>query len=123
MSISQPTEVTLYGVLFVSNTADIGGAIALTSTGEEPTQFEACTFDSNSAVDGGALYMSTNEGMDVVRNCTFYGNHAGKSIEREASRTDDVQTALQRVGLLQVPIVACTLNEIPKQASCYTCTS
>ncbi|CAM9483258.1 unnamed protein product, partial [Ectocarpus fasciculatus] len=76
MSISQPTEVTLDGVLFVSNTADIGGAIALTSTGEEPTQFEACTFNSNSAVDGGALYMSTNEGMEVVRNCTFYGNHA-----------------------------------------------
>ncbi|CAM9433543.1 unnamed protein product, partial [Ectocarpus sp. 13 AM-2016] len=76
MSISQPTEVTLYGVLFVSNTADIGGAIALTSTGEEPTQFEACTFDYNSAVDGGALYMSTNEGMEVVRNCTFYGNQA-----------------------------------------------
>ncbi|CAB1102169.1 unnamed protein product [Ectocarpus sp. CCAP 1310/34] len=101
MSLSQPTEVTLYGVLFVSNTADIGGAIALTSTGEEPTQFEACTctFDSNSAVDGGALYMSTNGGMEVVRNCNFYGNRAGESIERKASRTDDVQAALQRVEI------------------------
>ena len=78
MSISQPTDVRVHGVSFVSNTAEVGGAVALTSSGANPTELRDCTFESNTAVDGGALYMSTNEWTEIVHNCSFDGNNAGK---------------------------------------------
>lgn len=78
MTISKPTEVRVERASFVFNVAEIGGAVALTAAGAQPTYFYDCAFESNDATDGGAVYMSTNEGQEVVYNCTFYGNHAGE---------------------------------------------
>lgn len=87
MTISKPTDVRVEGVSFVSNSAEIGGAVALTAAGEQSTRLEDCAFESNTASDGGAVYMSTNEGQEVVYNCSFHGNHAGEMIYGRATMT------------------------------------
>ncbi|CAM9428829.1 unnamed protein product [Scytosiphon promiscuus] len=85
MTISKPADVWIGGVSFVSNVAEIGGAVALTAAGEQPTRFDDCAFELNGATDGGAVYMSTNEGQEVVYNCSFFGNYAGKTIDGGAT--------------------------------------
>ena len=79
MSTSRSTDARVHGVSFVSNTAEVGGAVALTSSAANPTKFRDGTFESNTAVGGGALYMSTNEWTEVVHSCSLDGNNAGKS--------------------------------------------
>lgn len=86
MSVYAPQELRITGSTFVSNAAEIGGAIALTSSGEEGTEFHGCTFEKNSAKDGGALYMYTNEWDESVSNCTFRENYAGDPRQIENKR-------------------------------------
>lgn len=77
------------GVRFVSNAAQVGGAAAVTSSGNEwtkegngnalqenPTTFRGCTFTDNIAdATGGAIYSAA--GVDYMVDTVFYGNVAG----------------------------------------------
>lgn len=77
------------GVRFVSNAAQVGGAAAVTSSGndltkegngnalqENPTTFRGCTFTENFAdATGGAIYSAAGE--DYMVDTVFSGNVAG----------------------------------------------
>ncbi|CAM9621188.1 unnamed protein product [Ectocarpus sp. 6 AP-2014] len=68
-------KVTLDNAVFRSNDATWGGAVALVSCGEDETVqgsaavTSACTFDSNSASDGGGIYSAS--GFDDVSDSIF----------------------------------------------------
>lgn len=78
MSISSPEQLWVRGTSFVSNTASFGGAIALNSGVDASRTFEECTFEENMASDGGALYLYTSAGQDVVLGSVFLRNYAGE---------------------------------------------
>lgn len=77
MWMSAPTAHNIYGSIFVSNVAEFGGAVWLTSTENISREFEECLFEGNEATDGGALYFYTSAGTDIISSSAFSYNHAG----------------------------------------------
>lgn len=83
MSIATPGELCINGATFVRNMAASGGAISVVSTTTKVSGLDYnlthCTFQSNNASDGGALYLF-NSARDVnVKHSIFRGNYAGES--------------------------------------------
>lgn len=78
MLITAPDDLDLSGSRFNLNRAEFGGAISLTSTREETREFGDCSFESNEATDGGALYLYTGAGTAAVINSTFVRNYASE---------------------------------------------
>lgn len=75
---------------FVLNKAASGGAImivATTSTGSDPFLLRSCTFDRNSATDGGAVYLFNSARAMTVEESVFLDNSAGKGHSHETKQT------------------------------------
>ncbi|CAM9420172.1 unnamed protein product, partial [Laminaria digitata] len=47
------------GVVFESNSAEIGGAMYIAASGNTESEFSACVFARNKATDGGAIFVIT----------------------------------------------------------------
>ncbi|CAM9354539.1 unnamed protein product, partial [Laminaria digitata] len=77
LSITAPVALEVQGTLFKGNHAQFGGAIALTSTEDGEKQFDTCTFESNTATaDGGAMYLYTSAGREIIHRSIFRNNFA-----------------------------------------------
>ncbi|PRP74860.1 tyrosine-protein kinase Fps85D-like isoform 2 [Planoprotostelium fungivorum] len=66
---------SLYNVSMSNNTAQMGGAVYITSGGQGNSSFFSCSFVHNSADKGGAVYASVKEGL-VVMDSTLTDNVA-----------------------------------------------
>ncbi|CAM9517492.1 unnamed protein product, partial [Laminaria digitata] len=79
MHIENTHQLECTGVTFELNSAQLGGAIYVVSTGVTLTQFNACVFEQNEAPEGGAMYLATGSGVDKFTSSVFRGNFASKS--------------------------------------------
>ncbi|CAM9943247.1 unnamed protein product, partial [Laminaria digitata] len=78
LSITAPATLEVQGTLFKGNHAQFGGAVAMTSTEGIKTKFDTCTFESNTVIaDGGAMYLSTSAGREIIIRSIFRNNLAG----------------------------------------------
>ncbi|CAN0368846.1 unnamed protein product, partial [Laminaria digitata] len=78
MHIEDTHQLECTGVAFEQNSAQVGGALFVVSTGVTLTQFSACVFERNEAPDGGAVYLETGSGVDRFTSSVFRGNFASK---------------------------------------------
>ena len=82
MSIGDPSELSVVGALFRSNSANLGGAVSVTAVQEEQRTFMSCRFEDNTAIaDGGAMQFIAGGGVDFVSSSTFRNNFAGEIVE------------------------------------------
>lgn len=70
------TNLTVSNCIFENNHAGYNGGVVY-SYGNDSTDFTNCTFTSNSAYDGGAVYTSSDS--TTFTNCTFTSNEASNS--------------------------------------------
>lgn len=73
-----PDQVNMSGSTFVSNEARLGGALSLTSLIHKQRIYHNCTFVNNTAIDGGAMYLYGDAGVDSVTGSLFRDNYASK---------------------------------------------
>lgn len=99
---------------FSSNTATLGGAIALGSPENNDRVYDQCTFIDNKALDGGAMYLFGDAGVDIINSSVFRGNHASKSVpagsfisKHEFESSHRATAAVYESVLLQIPVVYC----------------
>lgn len=86
MSLGDPGELTIVGVNFTRNKANVGGAVSVTAVQNREREYIACRFENNKATaDGGAIYFVTGGGSDNVTSSVFRGNFAGEITERRLS--------------------------------------
>lgn len=71
-------QLSVSDATFTANTARLGGAVYIAGVNEHVTAFTSCIFEVNSAEDGGALYLYTNIGIDMITSSVFRGNVARK---------------------------------------------
>lgn len=62
---------------FESNQAEVGGAIYTSHVEDKMSEFKGCVVHDNTAVDGGALYFQSSQGIHTVTSSVFVGNVAG----------------------------------------------
>lgn len=77
ISLANPDELNLTGVIFTFNEAGFGGAVALASTVWAPAQIQRCSFEYNNATNGGAMYLS-GVGQTLLQGSFFRYNVAGE---------------------------------------------
>lgn len=77
--ISQSIKSSITNASFTSNTAPIGGAIALWSPFSNERTYDDCVFIGNTAADGGAMYLYGDSGRDIITGSVFRENYASKS--------------------------------------------
>lgn len=70
-------ELLVSHATFTANRAELGGAAFVSGAVGRNSKFISCVFEGNSAEDGGAVYLYTNEGSDVFNTSVFRGNMAG----------------------------------------------
>ena len=70
---------TIRNCSFISNTASVGGAIYNTENGTSNPILFNCSFISNTASAGGAIYNNAIDGTSspILTNCSFEGNSSG----------------------------------------------
>lgn len=64
---------------FESNTALFGGAVYTSDVRESQSALVGCVLIGNGAIDGGALYFQSQQGVDSVASSIFMENKAGTS--------------------------------------------
>lgn len=79
MSIVTPEFLEIRGAKFTSNVAELGngGAVSMRAANDYNRDFIGYRFERNEAIAGGALYLSTSEGEELIADSTFSGNYAG----------------------------------------------
>ena len=103
MLITAPESLDLSGSNFISNQAEFGGAVSLTSTKEETREFGECYFEENRATDGGALYLYTGAGTAAVKDSDFVKNHASEMSRNGAVANTFMWSTFSTVGRLCSP--------------------
>lgn len=84
MHFVRPDQVEISDALFKSNIGSLGGAAYIAAVDHNQTVFSACVFEGNEAEDGGALYLYTGSGLDIINSSAFTNNYAGGSRELQA---------------------------------------
>lgn len=79
--LTHPVKAVIMDVSFDSNQAIFGGALSLTSTSGSLVEIESCHFEGNNASNGGALY-NRGQGQSFVKGSVFYRNVAGEISSR-----------------------------------------
>lgn len=79
MDIESNVFQNVSGSLFSAHEASIGGAVFSTNIRGEEMVIDACVFEENKAIDGGALYLNSFGETDTVTASFFRGNVAGES--------------------------------------------
>ena len=85
MHVAGPEHFNVSGVTFFSNKAGSnGGAVSLAITDESTTEvftraFYDCQLEGNTALLGGALYISSGEGNVVIQQSSLRYNVAGEN--------------------------------------------
>lgn len=79
MSIVTPDLLEIEGATFTSNVAGLGngGAVSMIAADDQNRIFLGCRFERNKAVTGGAVYLYTSTGIEMVDDSIFIGNYAG----------------------------------------------
>lgn len=77
--ISQSAQSVITNAIFTSNTAPIGGAIALWSPFPNERTYDDCVFIGNTAADGGAMYLYGDSGRDIITGSVFRENYASEN--------------------------------------------
>lgn len=62
---------------FYRNKAKLGGAVYIALASEKASNFSNCMFDGNEGGDGGAVYLYTGGGVDIITSSVFRHNFAG----------------------------------------------
>lgn len=85
ISLTDPAEFYIGGTYFSANKAESGGAVSLTAT--EPTKggFERCRFDSNEALNGGALHFTTGDTGGTEKPSFVQDSVFRRNVARESS--------------------------------------
>lgn len=79
ISMERLDKLDISDVTFMANEAELGGAAYIAGADENENHFSYCVFEGNSAEDGGALYLYTNNGVDMFNASIFRGNFARMS--------------------------------------------
>ena len=88
MHMAAPDDFNVSGVTFFSNQAGAnGGAVSLAITDESTTgvftrAFYDCQLEGNTALFGGALYISSGEGSVVIQQSSLRYNVAGENTSK-----------------------------------------
>lgn len=78
ISIGDLDNLNMSDVSFISNEAESGGAVGLTSTKWATAGFQRCRFESNKATRGGALFLD-GEVQSICHDSSFRLNVAGEA--------------------------------------------
>lgn len=86
--LAATVKSSITSVTCTANKAELGGAIAITSPGSfNERVYDKCVFADNTATDGGAMYMYSYPGSDVITDSAFRGNYASEiqltSVDRD----------------------------------------
>lgn len=81
ISLTNPVNVNISNVAFTLNSAESGGAAAITSSVWAPAGVKRCRFESNNATRGGGLHIS-GEIQTFLEQSSFRRNVAGETLSR-----------------------------------------
>ena len=87
IDLAAAVKSSITSVTCTANKAELGGAIAITSPSLNERVYDKCVFADNTATDGGAMYMYSYPGSDVITDSAFRGNYASEiqltSVDRD----------------------------------------
>lgn len=96
MSMDTLYDLHVDNTSFALNKAASGGAISVVATmktGSDPFSLRWCTFERNSATDGGALYLFNSARAMTVEGSMFLDNSAGEG-HRNRTEANVIQSRL-----------------------------
>lgn len=97
MNLEESDLLYVSFITFEWNKAQIGGAIYTAHVDYQLSEVRACIFHENTAVDGGALYFQSPQGLDAVTSSFFLENFAGTSSVDKLTSTMHLRIAHRQV--------------------------